>query len=153
MIDFFFQKKKKNSVQHPKMVVFRFWDRIWEPFRKSKTLFLKIQLTRIVFWVKIYRELPCRCNHYIIISGSRWKVEKTMKNSVFSNFECDAEIMVKWLHITVISSKFHTKKHYDKLLFPQKKKIQSDFPKWSFSDFETEPETPFRESKIFFHKI
>ena len=39
-------------------------------------------------------ELPCRWNHYIIISGSRSKVEKTMKNSVFSNFDCDPEI--KW---------------------------------------------------------
>ena len=34
---------------------------------------------------------------YIIISRSRWKVEKTMKNSVFSNFDCDPGIMLKWL--------------------------------------------------------
>ena len=40
-------------------------------------------------------ELPCRWNHYIIISGSRSKVEKTIKNSVFSNFDCDPEIKLK----------------------------------------------------------
>ena len=93
----FFPQKKKNSVRHPKMVVFRFWDRTWDPFRESKFFFLKIGITRIVFWGEIYRVLPCRWNHYIIISGSRWKVEKTMKNSVFSNFDCDPEIMLIWL--------------------------------------------------------
>ena len=61
----------------------------------EKLFFLKIQLTRIVFWGEIYRELPCRLNHYVIISGSRSKVEKTMKSSVFSNFDCDPEIMLE----------------------------------------------------------
>ena len=32
----FFSTKKKNSVRHPKMVVFRFWERTWDPFRESK---------------------------------------------------------------------------------------------------------------------
>ena len=41
MINFFFPQKKKNSVRHPKMVVFRFWDRTWDPFRESKIFFLK----------------------------------------------------------------------------------------------------------------
>ena len=57
--------------------------------------FSKFLLTRLVFWGEIHRELPCRWNHYIIISGSRSKVEKTMKNSVFSNFDCDPERMLK----------------------------------------------------------
>ena len=35
----FFSRKKKNSVRNPKMVVFRFWDRTWDPFRKSKIFF------------------------------------------------------------------------------------------------------------------
>ena len=35
----FFSRKKKNSVRHPKMVVFRFWDRTWDPFRESKIFF------------------------------------------------------------------------------------------------------------------
>ena len=64
-------------------------------FGKRKFFFLKIKFTRTVFWGEIYRELPCRWNHYIIISGSRSKVEKPMKNSVFSNFNCDPEIMLK----------------------------------------------------------
>ena len=34
--------------------------------------------------------------------------------------------------------------------FSIKKKITSDIPKWSFSDFETEPETPFGNRKTFF---
>ena len=39
-INFVFnKKKKKNSVWHPKMVVFRFWDRTWGPFRESKIFF------------------------------------------------------------------------------------------------------------------
>ena len=71
----------------------------------------------MIFWGKIYRELPCRCNHYIIISGSRSKVEKTMKNADFSNFDCDTEIMVNDCNITVNSGKFHPKKNYDQLFF------------------------------------
>ena len=35
----FFSEKKKNSVRHPKMVVYRFWDRTWDRFRKSKIVF------------------------------------------------------------------------------------------------------------------
>ena len=50
---------------------------------------------RIVFWGEIYRELPCFRNHQMIISGSRSKVEKTMKNSVFSTFVCDSEIVME----------------------------------------------------------
>ena len=34
---FFFTKK--NSVRHPKMVVFRFWERTWNPLRESKIFF------------------------------------------------------------------------------------------------------------------
>ena len=36
---FFSTKKKKNSGRHPKMVVYRFWDRTWNPFRQSKIFF------------------------------------------------------------------------------------------------------------------
>ena len=35
----FFYHKKKNSVRHPKMVVFRFSDQTWDPFRESKIFF------------------------------------------------------------------------------------------------------------------
>ena len=93
----FFSRKKKNSVRHPKMVVYRFWDRIWDPFRKSKIFFSQNLTYTSSFWGEIYRELPCPWNHYIIIMGSRSKIEKTMKNSVLSNFDCDPEIKMKWL--------------------------------------------------------
>ena len=95
----------------------------------EKLFFLKILLTRIVFWCEIHRELPCRWNHFIIISVSRSKVEKTMKNSVFSTFDCDPEITLLLLfiiiviiiisyyycyycNITVISSELHPKKDF-----------------------------------------
>ena len=52
----------------------------------------------------------------------------------------------------VIAGKFHGKKHYDQLFFPQKK-IPSDISKWSFSDFETETETPFGNRNFFFSKF
>ena len=35
----FFIHKKKISVRHRKLVVFRFWDRTWDPFRESKIFF------------------------------------------------------------------------------------------------------------------
>ena len=44
MINFFFRKKKKNSVRHPKMVVYRVSDRTWNPFRETK-IFLSQNLT------------------------------------------------------------------------------------------------------------
>ena len=37
----FFSRKTRNSVRHPKMVVFRFWDRTWNPFRESKIIFFQ----------------------------------------------------------------------------------------------------------------
>ena len=66
-----------------------------------------------------------------------------MKNSFFSNFDCDPEIMRNDCNITVISGKFHLEKHYGQFFFLEKKIIPSDIPKWWFSDFMTEPETPF----------
>ena len=56
------------------------------PLSGSKFVFLKIYLTRIVFWGKIYRELPCYWNHYIIISRSWWKFEK-IHDEKFGIFE------------------------------------------------------------------
>ena len=96
MINFFFNIKKRKF--RPTSQNGRFRDFETEPdtpFRNQKFFFFTIQLTRILFWVKIYRELPCHRNHYIIISGSRSKVPKTMKNSVFSTFVCDPEIMLE----------------------------------------------------------
>ena len=126
----FFPTKKKNFVRHPKMVVYGIWDRTWDPFRESKIFFfLKILFTRIVSWGKIYRELPCRRNHYIIISGSRSKVEKTMKNSDLSNFDCVPEIMLKWLQHHGNLQWIPPQKTLWSTFFSRKKKIPSDTPK------------------------
>ena len=96
MIFFLLHKKKKKIPSDIAKWAFSDFE------TESKTLsgnrrffFLIIELTRIVFWGEIYRELPCRWNHYIIISGSLSKVEKTMKNSVFATFVCDPEIILE----------------------------------------------------------
>ena len=65
------------------------------PFGNRQSFFLKISVTRTVFRGEINRELPCRWNYYIIISGSRSKVEKTTKNSVFSTSVCDPDMMME----------------------------------------------------------
>ena len=96
MINFFLDKKKIPATSENG----RFRDFETEPetlLGSRKFFFLKIRLTHIVFWGKIYRQLPCRWNHYIIISGSRSKVGKTMKNSVFSTSVCDPEVMLETL--------------------------------------------------------
>ena len=135
------------------MVVFRFWDRTWEAFGNWKFFFLKILLSRIVFWGEIYRELPCRRNYYIIISGSLSKVGKTMKKSFFSSFVREHEIMLESMQHHGNLQWILPQKILWSVFFPEKKKISSDIPKWSFSDFEKEPETPFRNRNFFFLKF
>ena len=93
----FFSRKKKIPSDIPKWSFSDFNTEPETPFGNRKLFFLKIYLIRIVFWGEIYRELPCRRNHYIIISWSRSKVGKPMKKSVFSTFVCDPAIMLKWL--------------------------------------------------------
>ena len=91
----FFSTKKKIPSYIPKWSFFEFKTGPETPFGNRKFFFLKIKLTRIVFWGEIYPELPCRWNHYIIMSWSRSKVGKTLKNTVFSTFVCYAEIMME----------------------------------------------------------
>ena len=119
-INFFYHKKKILS----DIAKWSFSDLEIEPetpFGSRKFFFLKISLTRIVFWGEIYRELPCRWNHYIIISGIRSKVGKTMKNSVFRLLSVIPKYCWNNSNITVMSSEFHPKKYYANLSFPQKK--------------------------------
>ena len=52
-----------------------------------------------------------------------------------------------------ISGKFHSKKHYDQLLFPQKKKFRPTSENGRFRDFQTEPEARFENRQFFFLKI
>ena len=80
MVNFLFHKKKTNPSDIPKWSFSDYETEPETPFGNRNFIFLKILLTRIFFWGKIYRKLPCYWNHYIIISGSRYKVEKTMKN-------------------------------------------------------------------------
>ena len=71
MINFVLNKKKKFR---PTSDNGRFRDFVTEPetpFGNGQFFFIKIKLTRTVFRGEIYRALPCRWNHYIIISGSR----------------------------------------------------------------------------------
>ena len=94
----FFSTKKRNIPSDiPKSSFSDFETEPETPFGNRKFFFLKILVTRIAFWGKIYWELTWRWIHYIIISGSRSKVQKTMETSVFSNFDCDPEIMMKLL--------------------------------------------------------
>ena len=72
-----------------------------------------------------------------------------MKNSGFATFVCDPEIMLEYLQHYDNLRPISPQKHHDELFLPQKK-IPSDIPNWSFSDFETEPETPFGDRKTFF---
>ena len=124
----FFSRKKKIPSDIPKWSFSDLKTEPETPFGNRKFFFLKISVIPIAFWGEIYRELSCRWNHYIIISWSRSKVGKTMS---------------KWwnnCNMTVISSKFHPKKHYSQLFFAQKeKKIPSDHRQMSkksnFSSF------------------
>ena len=125
----FFSKKKKIPSDIPKWSFIDFEIEPTTPFGNRKFFFLKISLTRIVFWGEIYRELPCRWDQYIIIMGSRSKIEKTMKNSVFSNFDCDTEIMLKWLQDHGNLQWLSPQKTLGLPFFPEKKKNSVRHPK------------------------
>ena len=75
-----------------------------------------------------------------------------MKNLFFQILSVIPKSCWNDCNITVISGKFHPEKQYGHFFFPQKKN-PSDIPKWSFSDFETEPEAPFRNRIFFFSKF
>ena len=146
-IQLFFPQKKKISPDIPKWSFMVFETEPETPFGNRKFFFLKILLTRIVFWGEIYRELPCRRNHYIIISGSRSKVEKTMKSSDFSNYDCDPEIMLKWLQHHGNLQWILPQKTLWSTCFPEKKKFRQISQNGRFPILTL---NPFRESKFFF---
>ena len=95
--------------------------------------FFSQNLTCIVFQGEIYRELPCRWNHYIIISWSRSKVEKTMKNSDFSSFDYDPAIMLKWLQHHGNLQWIPPQKTPWSTFFPEKKKFRQASQNGRFS--------------------
>ena len=152
-IQLFFPQKKKISPGIPKWSFIDFDIEPEAPFGNRKFFFLKILLTRIVFWVEIYRELPCRQNHYIIISGSRSKLEKTMKNSDFSNFDCNPEIMLKRLQFHGTLQWMPPQETLYSTFVSTKKKNFVRHPKMVVYGFWDRTWDPFRESKIFLLKI
>ena len=84
--------------------------------------------------------------------GSRSKLEKTMKNWVFSTFDCDPEIILKLLQHHGNLQWLSPKKYYERVFF-HKKKIPSDIAKWSFSKFETKPESLSGIENFFFSNL
>ena len=154
MVNFFFHKKKKKFVRHPKMVVFRFWDRTWDPFREPKFFFSQNLTYSCSFlgWnlPGITMSLKSLHNYFVITVKSRKNDEKIgfydfwlwSRNNV-------GIIATLWLSPV----NFIPKNTMVNFFFHKKKKNSSDIPKWSFSDFETEPETPFGNRKFFFLKI
>ena len=78
------------------MVVFAILGPDLRPLSGIDTFFFhQIYISPAVFWGHIYRELLCSGNHFMIISGSRSKVEKTTKNFVSSTFDCHLELIMK----------------------------------------------------------
>ena len=150
----FFSTKKKNSVRHPKMVVFRFWDQTWDPFRES-TIFFFQNLTYSYSYLGwnlpgITMSLESLNNYFVITVKSRKNDEK------FGFFDCCLWSRNNVGIIAILRSSpvnFTPKNDMINFLLKKKKKIPSDISKWSFSDFETEPETPFGYRQFFFSKF
>ena len=63
MINFFFQKKKKNLSDIPKWSFSDFKNEPETPFGIEVFFYQNLTYSYIVFWGEIYRELPCRRNH------------------------------------------------------------------------------------------
>ena len=58
--------------------------------------FVKKKVNHSVFWSEIYWRFPWCCNNINIISASQSKVEKAEFFIVFSIFDRDPEIIMKW---------------------------------------------------------
>ena len=150
----FFSRKKKNSVRDPKLVVFRFWDRTWDPFRESKFFFSQNLTYSYSF---IGWNLPGSnrslesLRHYF---GITVKSRKNDEKFGFFEFWLWSQHNVKMI-ATSRSSPVNSnpKNAMINFFFQKRKKIPSDIPNWSFLDFETEPETPFANRKFFYSKF
>ena len=152
MINFFFpQNKKFRPTSHNGR--FPILRPNLRPLSGIENIFSRNLVTRRAFWGKIYWELSWRWIHCIIISGSRSKVEKTMKNSVFSNFDCDPEIMMKWLqhhgNLRYISPQ---KTQWSTFFFSQNKKFRPTSQNGRFPILRPNLK-PLSEIKNFFLKI
>ena len=153
MVNFLLKKKKKNSVRHLKMVVFRFWERTWDPFREWKIFFSQNLTYSYTFfgWNLPGITMPLESLHNYF--GITVKSTKTDKKISFFDFCLWCRNNVGIIATLRWSSVNFTTKNTMNNFFFHKKKIPSDIPKWWFSDFETEPETTFGNRNFFFSKF
>ena len=150
----FFPQKKKISSDIPKWSFSRFWDRTWDPFRES-TIFFSQNLTYSYSFLG--RNLPgitISLDSLHNYSGITVKSRKNNEKFGFSEFWLWSRNNVEMIATSRWSPvNFTPKNTMINSFFHKKKKNPSDIPKWSFSDFKTEPETPFGNRKFFFLKI
>ena len=150
----FFPQKKKIPSDIRKWSFSRFWDRTWDPFPES-TIFVSQNLTYSYRFLR--RNLPGITMSFESLHNYFGITVKSRKNDEqFGLFEfwlwCrNNDEMIATSRSSPVN--FTPKNTTMNFFFHQKKKIPSDIPKWSFSDFETEPEAPFGNRKFFFLKI
>ena len=133
------------------MVVFRFWDRTWDPFRESK-IFFSQNLTYSYSFLGwnlpgITMSSESLNNYFGITVKSRKNDEKF---GFFRLLSVIPKECCNNCNIAVISGKLHPKKQYDQLFFPQKKKKFVRHPKMVVFRFWDRTGDPFRETKNFF---
>ena len=148
MINFIFHKK--NSVRHPKVVVFRFWDRSWNPFRESKILFFQ-NLTysyNFLGWnlPEITMSVESLDNYFGITVKSRKNDEKFGFVDFCLWFRHNVGIIATVRYSPVN----YTPKNSMINFFSTKKKNYAQHPKVGVFRFWGRTWNPFREWKIFF---
>ena len=137
------------------MVVYRFWDRTWDPFRESK-IFFSQNLTYSYSFLGwnlpgIAMSLESLDNYFVITVKSRKNDEKFDFDELrlWSRNNVGIIAKLRWSPVnftpknTTINFFFHKKK----------KKFRPTCQNGLFRDFETVPETPFGNRQLFFLKI
>ena len=136
------------------MSAFRFWDRTWGPFRESKIFFSQNLTYSYSFLVwnlpGITMSLESLHNYFGITVKSR-KNDEQFGFFEFWVLSRNNVEMIATLRESPVN--FIPKNTMINFFFHKKKKIPSDIPKWSFIDFEIEPETPFGNRKFFLSKF
>ena len=120
--DQLFFQQKQNFVRNPKMEVFLFWDQTCDPFRESKIFFSQNLTYSYIFLGWNLPGIKMAFNSLHNYFGVTVKSAKTMKNSVFSDFDCDPEIMMKWLQHDGNLQKISPQKTQWSTFFSTKKK-------------------------------
>ena len=136
------------------MVVFWFWDRTWGPLWESK-IFFSQNLTYSYSFLGwnlpvITMSLASLHNYFVNMVKSR-KNDGKFGFFDFCLWFRNNDGIIATLRLSPVN--FTAKNPIVNFFFHKKKKIPSDIRKWSFSDFETEPEAPFGRRKFFFLNI